>query len=97
MSGGRVSPPEVGHRSCPASILLRFSLACSPAGGSIDICNCRSIQVLSIYGDNNTKKIADFRKMEAERELQQQNKQQETTIGSPNGMQNIAVQSYGAE
>jgi len=38
-----------------------------------------------------------FRKMEAEKELQQQNRQQGTAIGSPIGMQNIAVQSHGAE
>ena len=49
ISGGRVSSPEVGHCSCPASVLLRFSLCCSPTGASIDIWNCRGIQIWSNY------------------------------------------------
>lgn len=59
------------------------------------------IEVVELVPEESTgNKISStaFRKMEAERELQQQNKQQETPIGNPIvGMQNITVQSYRAE
>ena len=58
------------------------------------------IEVVELVPEGSTgNKISStaFRKMEAERELQQQNKQQETATGSPIGMQNKAVQSYGSD
>ena len=58
------------------------------------------IEVVELVPEGSTgNKISStaFRKMEAERELQQQNKQQETATGSPIGMQHKAVQSYGSD
>lgn len=57
------------------------------------------IEVIELVPEESTgDKISStaFRKMEAERALQQQNKQEDTAVGSPVGVQNIAVQSHGA-
>lgn len=57
------------------------------------------IEVIELVPEESTgDKISStaFRKMEAERALQQQNKQEDTAVGTPVGVQNIAVQSHGA-